>query len=139
MVYYAERMGFAMFIASGWKDFEVLDTGNGEKLERWGEYLLARPDPQVIWPCANEKLWQKADAHYSRSERGGGSWDFRSKLPEKWVITYQDLKFYVRPTGFKHTGLFPEQAVNWDMMIEKIKAAKKQQLNALKKKPSAFK
>ena len=97
-----------MFIASGWKDFEVLDTGNGEKLERWGNYLLARPDPQVIWPCANEKLWQKADAHYSRSERGGGSWDFRNKLPEKWVITYQDLKFYVRPTGFKHTGLFPD-------------------------------
>ena len=111
-----------MFIASGWKDFEVLDTGNGEKLERWGDYLLARPDPQVIWPCANEKQWQKADAHYTRSERGGGSWDFRSKLPEKWVITYQDLKFYVRPTGFKHTGLFPEQAANWDAMAGMIKS-----------------
>ena len=110
-----------MFIANGWKDFEVLDTGNGEKLERWGDYLLARPDPQVIWPRENERLWQKAQAHYARSERGGGAWEFRDKLPEKWVITYGGLKFYVRPTGFKHTGLFPEQAANWDAMAGMLK------------------
>ena len=110
----------AMFIANGWKDFEVLDTGEGEKLERWGEYLLARPDPQVIWPRGQERIWQKAHAHYTRSERGGGAWEFKEKLPEKWVVTYGDLKFYVRPTGFKHTGLFPEQAANWDAMAGMI-------------------
>ena len=97
-----------MFMADGWKDFEVLDTGGGEKLERWGDILLARPDPQVIWPRENEALWQKAQAHYTRSERGGGAWEFREKLPEKWTVSYKGLKFYVRPTGFKHTGLFPE-------------------------------
>ena len=120
-----------MFIASGWKDFEVLDTGNGEKLERWGDYLLARPDPQVIWPCANERMWQKAHAHYTRSERGGGAWDFHTKLPEKWVISYQDLKFYVRPTGFKHTGLFPEQAANWDYIGRVLKSFKNPQPQVL--------
>ena len=112
-----------MFIADGWKDFEVLDTGGGEKLERWGDILLARPDPQVIWPRENEALWQKAQARYTRSDRGGGAWDFRERLPEKWVIAYKGLKFYVRPTGFKHTGLFPEQAVNWDWMAGLIRGA----------------
>ena len=105
-----------MFIANGWKDFEVLDTGNGEKLERWGSYILARPDPQVIWPRADEKLWQRAHAHYTRSDRGGGAWEFRERLPERWTVSYGGLSFYVRPTGFKHTGLFPEQAANWDAM-----------------------
>ncbi len=106
-----------MFIASQWQDFEVLDTGNGEKLERWGSYVLARPDPQTIWPPALPKTeWQEAHAHYSRSERGGGAWAFRRPLPEEWTVAYRDLSFYVRPTGFKHTGLFPEQAVNWDRM-----------------------
>ena len=106
-----------MFLANQWKDFEVLDTGDGEKLERWGDVVLARPDPQTIWPIALKKTtWDQADAHYLRSDRGGGQWDFRRKLPEKWMITYKDLKFWVRPTGFKHTGLFPEQAVNWDKM-----------------------
>ena len=109
-----------MFLADGWKDFEVLDTGEGEKLERWGDILLARPDPQVIWPRENERLWQKAQAHYTRSERGGGAWEFKEKLPDRWVIAYRDLKFYVRPTGFKHTGLFPEQAANWDAMASMI-------------------
>ena len=110
-----------MFIADGWKDFEVLDTGGGEKLERWGDILLARPDPQVIWPRENEGLWQKAQAHYTRSERGGGAWEFRDRMPEKWTVSYKGLKFYVRPTGFKHTGLFPEQAANWDAMAELLK------------------
>ena len=105
-----------MFLADKWKDFEVIDTGEGEKLERWGDYLLARPDPQVIWPRSEENLWKKAQAQYTRSDRGGGAWDFRETLPEKWVISYGDLRFYVRPTGFKHTGLFPEQAANWDAM-----------------------
>ena len=110
-----------MFIADGWKDFEVLDTGSGEKLERWGDYVLARPDPQVIWPRGQEKAWQRADAHYTRSDRGGGAWEFRSKLPDRWVISYGSLRFYVRPTGFKHTGLFPEQAANWDAMAGLLK------------------
>ena len=110
-----------MFIANGWKDFEVLDTGAGEKLERWGDYLLARPDPQVIWPRAQEKLWSRAQAHYTRSERGGGAWDFKERLPERWEVSYGDLRFYVRPTGFKHTGLFPEQAANRDAMAALLK------------------
>ncbi len=110
-----------MFIANGWKDFEVLDTGAGEKLERWGDYLLARPDPQVIWPRAQKKLWSRAQAHYTRSERGGGAWDFKERLPERWEVSYGDLRFYVRPTGFKHTGLFPEQAANWDAMAALLK------------------
>ena len=110
-----------MFIANGWKDFEVLDTGAGEKLERWGGYLLARPDPQVIWSRAQEKLWSRAQAHYTRSERGGGAWDFKERLPERWEVSYGDLRFYVRPTGFKHTGLFPEQAANWDAMAALLK------------------
>ena len=99
----------------------MLDTGEGEKLERWGDILLARPDPQVIWPRADERLWQTAQAHYTRSERGGGAWDFKEKLPDRWVIAYRDLKFFVRPTGFKHTGLFPEQAANWDAMAGMLK------------------
>ena len=111
-----------MFIANGWKDFEVIDTGDGEKLERWGDYVLARPDPQVIWPRGAEARWQQAQAHYVRSDRGGGAWDFRERLPEKWVIRYGGLKFYVRPTGFKHTGLFPEQAANWDAMAALLKS-----------------
>ena len=110
-----------MFAADQWTDFEVLDTGSGEKLERWGKYLLARPDPQTIWPRAlSDKKWSEADAHYLRSGSGGGHWEFRRALPEEWVIAYNGLRFYVRPTGFKHTGLFPEQAVNWDWMSSLI-------------------
>ncbi len=110
-----------MFLTNDWQDFEVLDTGDGEKLERWGDYILARPDPQVIWPKKDPKLWQQAHAHYTRSERGGGSWEMKRALPEKWTIGYKELKFYVRPTGFKHTGLFPEQAANWDTMAALIR------------------
>ena len=106
-----------MFLADQWTDFEVLDTGAGEKLERWGRVVLARPDPQTIWPAAlPPERWRQADAHYLRSGSGGGHWEFRQTLPEEWTIRYGDLRFYVRPTGFKHTGLFPEQAVNWDWM-----------------------
>ncbi len=112
-----------MFICNEWTDYEVLDTGDGEKLERWGDVILRRPDPQVIWPKADERLWKTAHARYLRAETGGGSWEFYKKLPEKWMMTQGDLKFYVRPTGFKHTGLFPEQAANWAFMRRRIKEA----------------
>ena len=110
-----------MFLCDQWRDYEVLDTGDGEKLERWGDVVLRRPDPQVIWPKAQEALWQKADARYLLSETGGGRWEFYRKLPERWSIRLDDLKFYVRPTGFKHTGLFPEQAANWAFMRQQVK------------------
>ena len=112
-----------MFIASDWKDYEVLDTGDGEKLERWRDIILRRPDPQAIWPKQKPGLWTKADAHYHRSTKGGGEWEFFKKLPERWSVKYGNLEFYVRPTGFKHTGLFPEQAVNWDWMANLIRKA----------------
>lgn len=101
-----------MFIADGWKDFRVLDAGNGMKLERWKGITLLRPDPQAVWPMGEKK----ADAVYIRSETGGGHWEEQKQLPESWQVTYRDLTFIVHPTGFKHTGLFPEQAVNWDWM-----------------------
>ncbi len=111
-----------MLIADDWLDYEILDTGNGEKLERWGRYTLIRPDPQVIWPVkGNKKIWDKADAKYHRSQTGGGEWQYKKKLPGRWKISYNKMSFYVEPTNFKHTGLFPEQAVNWKWIIDKIK------------------
>ena len=112
-----------MLIASEWKDYEVIDTGDGEKLERWKNIVLRRPDPQAIWPKQRPELWTKADAWYHRSTKGGGEWEFFKKLPERWSVHYGELEFYVRPTGFKHTGLFPEQAVNWDWMANLIQNA----------------
>lgn len=112
-----------MYLASNWRDYEVLDCGGGEKLERWQDVILRRPDPQAIWPQQEPALWAKADAWYHRSERGGGEWEFFRKLPERWTVRYGALSFYVRPTGFKHTGLFPEQAVNWDWMSALVQAA----------------
>ncbi len=112
-----------MYIASEWKDYEVIDTGDGEKLERWENVILRRPDPQAIWPKQSPALWERADAWYHRSPKGGGEWEFFKKLPERWTVRYGDLRFYVRPTGFKHTGLFPEQAVNWDWMAGLIRGA----------------
>ncbi len=105
-----------MFIADTWRDYAVLDAGGGEKLERWGDVILRRPDPQTIWPPADPALWRQAQAHYHRSERGGGSWEILRPLPEKWSIRHGSLRFWVKPTGFKHTGLFPEQAANWQWM-----------------------
>lgn len=113
-----------MFLADSWKDYELLDTGNGEKLERWGSHVLRRPDPQIIWPLVNESNeWIQAEGHYHRSNSGGGQWDFNPKLPERWTIEWNKLRFHIKPTGFKHTGLFPEQAANWQWMIDKIQAA----------------
>ena len=120
-----------MFIADGWKDYEVLDTGDGEKLERWGDVILRRPDPQTIWPKADPALWRQAQAWYHRSDKGGGEWEFFSRLPEKWVIAHEALRFYVRPTGFKHTGLFPEQAANWVWMAEKLRQSGRKDLRVL--------
>lgn len=111
----------SVLIADSWKDYEILDCGDGMKLERWGDIVLARPDPQVIWGKVRPELWQKADASYKRSNSGGGQWQYNKKFPEKWTINYKNLKFYIEPTGFKHTGLFPEQAANWDIMIDAIK------------------
>ena len=112
-----------MYIASQWRDYEVIDAGDGEKLERWGQIVLRRPDPQAIWPAQQGELWRKADAWYHRSSRGGGEWEFFRRLPDRWTVSYGDARFYVRPTGFKHTGLFPEQAVNWDWMAGLIRSA----------------
>ena len=112
-----------MYLASNWRDYEVLDCGGGEKLERWQDVILRRPDPQAIWPQQNPGLWAQADAWYHRSERGGGEWEFFRRLPERWTVRYGALSFYVRPTGFKHTGLFPEQAVNWDWMDGLVRGA----------------
>jgi len=112
-----------MFVSKNWKDYAVLDTGNGEKLEQWGDYILVRPDPQVIWPRQRPELWKGAHARYRRSASGGGRWEYQNGLPERWVIGFGPLSFYVRPTGFKHTGLFPEQAYNWEFMMQAIAGA----------------
>ena len=106
-----------------WKDYQLLDAGNGEKLESWNGIVLRRPDPQAMWPINNSSLWNKLDGFYHRSDKGGGYWDFFSKLDDYWTVNYKNLTFKVSPTNFKHTGLFPEQAVNWDFMIDKIKSA----------------
>ena len=112
-----------MWIANEWKDYEVLDCSGGEKLERWGEYTLVRPDPQVIWntPRGHEG-WKSYNAKYARSNTGGGAWNTK-KLPEKWQIRYKELTFNVKPMNFKHTGIFPEQAANWDWAMDKIRNA----------------
>lgn len=110
-----------MRAADGWNDYQILDTSDGDKLERWGDVLLVRPDPQIIWKTEkNDLRWKRAAGYYNRSKKGGGTWDFHKKLPESWQIAYKDLSFVIRPTGFKHTGLFPEQAVNWDFFREVI-------------------
>ena len=112
-----------MWIAEQWQDYELLDCGGGEKLERWGEQYLVRPDPQAIWDSPRKNpAWKRANARYLRSQSGGGHWE-KKTLPESWKIRYRDLTFQVKPMNFKHTGLFPEQAVNWDFAMEKIRNA----------------
>lgn len=112
-----------MWTANNWKDYEVLDTSCGEKLERWGKYLLVRPDPQVIWNTPKKNPgWKKKNGHYHRSSKGGGEWEF-FHLPDEWNIHYKELTFRLKPFSFKHTGLFPEQAVNWDWFSSLIREA----------------
>ena len=115
-----------MDIATNWKDYEILDMANGEKLENWGGYTLVRPDPQIIWKNKSfPDKWKNANATYKRSKTGGGAWSYRTKLPAAWQIKYGNLVFNIKPMGFKHTGLFPEQAVNWDWMMYKIKNSRR--------------
>ena len=115
-----------MNIANEWKDYEIIDMASGEKLERWGNIKLIRPDPQIIWK--NKSIpseWKSANARYNRSNTGGGAWEYSKRLPESWQVKYKNLTFNIKPMGFKHTGLFPEQAVNCDWMINKIKQSKR--------------
>ncbi len=116
-----------MNIANNWKDYEIIDMADGEKLERWGKVFLVRPDPQIIW---KEKTfpskWKNINARYNRSKTGGGSWEYVNNLPKAWQVKYKELTFNIKPMGFKHTGLFPEQAVNWDWMIDKIQKSKRE-------------
>ena len=110
-----------MRISNKWHDYECIDAGNGEKLERWGNIILRRPEPQAMWPIETGESWEKVAGIYYRFKDGGGHWEFQKKLPEYWTVNYKDLTFKVSPTNFKHTGLFPEQAVNWDFSMNKIK------------------
>ena len=117
------KAGIYMWVADGWKDYEVIDCSKGEKLERWGDYLLIRPDPQVIWDSPRQhKGWKRPNGHYHRSAKGGGEWEFFN-LPNQWDIGYKGLTFHLKPFSFKHTGLFPEQAANWDWFSERIRSA----------------
>lgn len=120
-----------MWIADKWKDYELLDTSDGERLERWGKYILVRPDPQIIWKnAASHPAWRSADGVYKRSSSGGGKW-VKNKLPEQWQIKYGSLGFVLRPMGFKHTGLFPEQAANWDWFSTLIKKSGRRDVKVL--------
>ena len=112
-----------MWLSDKWRDYELIDCGRGEKLERWGDCILVRPDPQAIWDTAREDpLWRRPDARYARSSTGGGQWE-KKDVPQQWKIAYRDLTFQVKPMNFKHTGLFPEQAANWDFCMERIRKA----------------
>ena len=116
-----------MKLANEWKEYKILDMADGQKLEKWGDVVLARPDPQIIWKDKSfPKKWNEINATYYRSKTGGGSWEFNKKMPNSWQVHYKNLTFNIKPMGFKHTGLFPEQAVNWDWMINKIKSAKRE-------------
>ena len=111
-------------VSNDWIDYKCLDSGDGEKIEKWGNFILRRPDPQIIWCKSSKELWNKCDAIYHRSNKGGGYWEFNNKLPDNWTINYKKLKFKVSPTNFKHTGIFPEQAVNWDYVMDRIRNSK---------------
>ena len=120
-----------MNLSDKWTDYEILATGNGMKLERFGNIILNRPDPQIIWDKTNNPIWNTWDGYYHRSTKGGGYWEFKKKLPEYWTIKYHDLTFKVSPTNFKHTGIFPEQATNWDYITEKIKSCQEKEIRIL--------
>ena len=120
-----------MNISNNWQDYECLATGNKEKLERWGNIILNRPDPSIVWDKTDNPIWKKWDGYYHRSNEGGGYWEFKKKLPSFWTVNYRDLTFKVSPTNFKHTGIFPEQATNWDYIMEQIKNAHNEEFRAL--------
>ena len=121
-----------MKLAAEWNDYKIIDMENGEKLEKWGDYYLIRPDPQIIWSKKERPdEWKKANARYNRSNTGGGSWENVKNIPKQWQIKYKDLTFNLKPMSFKHTGLFPEQAYNWDWMIEKIKKSNRKEVKVL--------
>ena len=120
-----------MNISNSWTDYECIATGDGEKLERWGNVILNKPDPQIIWNKTNNPVWNTWDGYYERSKKGGGSWHFKHKLKDYWTIKYKDLTFKVSPTNFKHTGIFPEQATNWDYIIDKIKESNQKEFRVL--------
>ena len=110
-----------MNIANNWNDYKILDMADGQKLEKWGDVILSRPDPQIIWKDKSyPEKWKNINATYHRSKTGGGTWEYNKKMPQQWQIKYKDLTFNIKPMGFKHTGIFPEQAVNWDWMMDKI-------------------
>lgn len=120
-----------MWTADHWQDYEVIDCSDGEKLERWGKYILLRPDPQVLWSTPKtDKRWKQLNGHYHRSNKGGGEWEFFN-LPQQWSIHYKDLTFNLKPFSFKHTGLFPEQAANWDWFSDLIRSSKKKEIKVL--------
>lgn len=120
-----------MLYSTEWKEYTLIDASHGEKVEKWGDVVLRRPDPQAIWvEESDNKIWNNTDAFYHRSKSGGGNWEYYKDIPEGWQISYKNLKFNVKPTGFKHTGLFPEQAVNWDFIIDAIKS-RKQKMSVL--------
>lgn len=116
-----------MLVANNWNDYKILDMANGQKLERWGNVILSRPDPQIIWKDKSfPDKWKLVNATYNRSKSGGGSWEYNKQIPKNWQIKYKNLTFNIKPMGFKHTGIFPEQAVNWDWMMEKIAKSKRE-------------
>lgn len=115
-----------MQISKHWSEYECMDAGNGEKLERFGSVVLRRPDPQAIWKVLDYRLWENIDGFYHRSSEGGGFWEFQKQIPNFWVISYKHLTFKISPTNFKHTGLFPEQATNWDFIMNKIESANRE-------------
>ena len=120
-----------MILSNDWKDYECLASGDGEKIERWGNIILRRPDPQIVWKKDDNKVWKEWDGFYHRSSNGGGSWEFRKKIPDYWTINYKNLRFKVSPTNFKHTGVFPEQAANWDYVMNKIKNKENKEMRIL--------
>lgn len=120
-----------MNLSTNWHDYEILASGDGEKLERFGNVILRRPDPQIIWPKSDNNIWNKWDGYYHRSNTGGGFWEFKKRLPEYWTIRYRDLTFKISPTNFKHTGIFPEQGVNWDYIIDTISKSNKDEFLVL--------
>ena len=131
LCYNIYEVTYFMNISSNWHDYEILATGDGEKIERFGNVVLRRPDPQIIWNKSDSTIWNDWDGYYHRSNTGGGSWEFRRKLKDYWTIKYRDLTFKISPTNFKHTGIFPEQATNWDFIMDNIKAHRGEEFRVL--------